>query len=172
MLDRIRCATCGEEHDLSDMEPTFARPDAFIAVPVEERERRTRHSDDWCVVRGEPGERDRYFYRAVLPVPVRGEGRDVNWGVWVEVAERDYGRIADLWEAPDQHEAPPFAAALANALADYPPTSGLPGTLHLVSASRRPVFRLDPALDHPLAAEQRDGVYAERVLEWLARQLH
>ena len=37
MLDRIRCATCGEEHDLSDMEPTFARPDALIAVPVEER---------------------------------------------------------------------------------------------------------------------------------------
>jgi len=46
------------------------------------------------------------------------------------------------------------------------------GTVRLTGPETVPKFQLAPDLAHPLAAEQREGVYPERVLEWLAPALH
>jgi len=46
------------------------------------------------------------------------------------------------------------------------------GTVRLTGPETVPKVQLAPDLAHPLAAEQLEGVYPERVLEWLAPALH
>jgi hypothetical protein len=171
-MDRVRCSQCGEEHDLSDLEPCFDRPDAYFEIPREERGRRTWNAASLCVLWGEGDEPDRHFLRVVLPIPVRGEADAMCWGVWVEVAEADFETVHDRWSDPAQAAAPPFPGRLANAFRDMPPTVGLPGSVRLTGPRTVPAFELAPELAHPLAVEQREGVFPERVLEWLAPTLH
>ena len=171
-MDRVYCARCGEEHDLSDLEPRFRRPDAYLAVPQDERERRAAAGDDWCRLRSADGSRHEYFLRVLLPIPIRGETQPRRWGIWVEVSEGAYDRANELWDDPAQAAEPPFPGRLANTLPGYPPTLGLPGYVQLTGPASAPTFSLDPEVVHPLATEQREGVYPERVLEWLSVYLH
>ncbi|HEU5169016.1 MAG TPA: DUF2199 domain-containing protein [Gemmatimonadales bacterium] len=168
----VRCAQCGEDHDIFSIQPRFRHPDAYAEVPAHERAIRTATGSDWCRIRAHEGDIGRFFLRVVLPVRVRGEARDVCWSVWIEVEESVYRRVQDLWADAAQSEEPPLPGVMANALPGYPPTLGLPGRFQLVGPQEAPRFALAPGLDHPLAAEQRDGVYPERALEWVAGLLH
>jgi len=163
---KIRCATCDELHDLSEMQLGYSRPDAWYAVHPEEREERWRADADLAVLEGE-----RFFVRGVLLIPVRGEKQPYAWGTWAAVDEADFRRYRALYDDPDAHREPPFAGRIANQLPGYPQTLGLPVTIRLGGGSDRPSLTVDDA-DHPLAVEQRDGVYLERVLEMLSPTLH
>lgn len=168
----MRCATCGAEHDLSELEPGFNHPDAYLVVPPEERDVRTIAGKDDCRVRDAADTERRYFLRVLLPVPVRGEREPCCWGIWVEVSEAAFERTRERWDDPEQASEPPFAGTIANQLRGYPPTLGLPGQVQLTGPTTVPSFHLVPDLAHPLAVEQREGVHVERVLEWLSPQLH
>lgn len=171
-MDKVRCATCGGEHDLSEMEPSYTYPDAYLAVPPHERDARATVSGDGCRVHAEHDTDPRYFLRVLLPMPVRGDREACAWGVWAEVSEAAFARTHELWDDPAQHGEPPFQGTLANSLACYSATLGLPGAVMLAGPAVLPSFVLDGALDHPLACEQRDGVHPERVVEWLFAHLH
>jgi hypothetical protein len=171
-MDRVRCPKCGAEHDFSKLEPTFNYPDAYLEVPDAERGLRTIVGSDDCRIRDLADTHRQYFLRVVMPVPVRGEQTPCSWGVWVEVDEAAFERTGKLWDSPSQSEEPPFPAKLANAIPSYPTTVGLAGFVQLVDAKTRPTFTLSPELEHPLATEQRTGVHAERVIEWLVNQEH
>jgi hypothetical protein len=168
----IRCSQCGEEHDVFAIEPRYARPDAFVRIPPEERDSRTHAGDDWCRLRDASGQNQQWFLRVTLPFEVRGEGRLLNWGVWVEVSETVYARVMELWEEENQASEPPLPAAMANELPGYPSTLGLQGTMRLQGRNTAPRFILQPELHHPLAAEQRSGIYPERALEWVSPFIH
>jgi hypothetical protein len=169
---KIPCAHCGELHDIANLEPSFARPDAFLAVPVEERPARTRANENFCEVRDSAEGRQRWFVRVLVPVPVRGVEKPCCWGIWSEVSAADFARISLLWDDPDQCRHPPFAAVLANDLDGYPPTGGLRGTISFRDVKSIPFFEFDPEVRHPFAEETREGVTQDRVLEWLAPVLH
>ena len=173
-MDRARCPTCGEEHDLSEFEPTYRRPDAYLEVPEDERAFRTIAGKDDCRVRDADDTNRRFFLRVMLPVPVRGTVAPCNWGVWVEVTESSFARTHELWDAPEAAQLlePTFAASLANTLLGYTGTVGLPGRVQLTGPTTTPRFTLDSDLVHPLALEQRNGVFPERVVEWLAAHMH
>ena len=168
----IRCSHCGEEHDIFSIEPRYTRPDAYLQIPVDEREFRSRCGDDWCRLRDQARKQEQFFLRATLPVEVLGETRQLHWGVWVEVTQPVYQRVMDLWDEPAQSAEPPLHATLANELSNYPSTLGLEGSLHLKDPSTAPSFWLRKDLDHLLAREQRSGVYPERALEWVSRFMH
>jgi hypothetical protein len=168
----VRCSRCGEEHDIFSIEPRYGRPDAYLRVPPDERDSRTRCGDDWCRVRDRAESQEQFFLRVTLPVEIIGEGRKLHWGVWVEVTSPVYQRIMDLWDDTSQSAEPPLPGTLANDLPDYPPTIGLPGSIHLTGPSTAPSFLLEKELDHSLAREQREGVYPERALEWVSRFMH
>ena len=183
-MDPVPCTTCGVEHDLSEMEPSYAYPDAYLDVPPAEREKRVVLGCDDCRVRGTAGD-DRYFLRVLLPMPVRGEDDAYSWGVWAEVTAADFSRACDFSAGePDgrqlsyadepaaEGETPRFDGQLANALVGYAATLGLPGSVRLSGPALAATFTLAPGLDHPLAREQRDGVHPERVTEWLFTHLH
>jgi hypothetical protein len=168
----IRCSRCGESHDIFAIEPSFARPDAYLKIPAEQREACARAGDDWCRLRDPIEDGERFFLRVTLPVEVLGEGRRIRWGVWVEVSQSVYQRSMDLWDEMNQAAEPPLPAVLANQLPDYPSTLGLPGSIRLRGPEMAPHFYLTEGVDHALAREQRSGVYPERIMEWVSRFLH
>ena len=171
-MDRVRCDTCGGEHDLSEMEPAYTYPDAYLEVPPEERDARAVVGSDECRLDDGPDADPRYFLRVLLPMPVRGEEQACAWGVWAEVSATAFERTRELWDDPASCDEPPFSATLANALTCYSSTLGLPGEVMLSGPAIVPTFVLADQLDHPLAREQRDGVRPERVVEWLFAHLH
>jgi hypothetical protein len=135
---KVRCRSCDELHDLSDMHIGYERPDAWYAVRPDEREERWEISPDFAALDGE-----RFFLRGLLPIPVHGEAHEYAWGVWAAVDEAHFRRYDERSRDPDRYLEPPFPGRIANQL---------------------------PA--HPLAAEQRGGVYVERVLEMVSPILH
>ena len=171
-MDKVRCGTCGGEHDLSEMEPSYTYPDAYLDLPPEERDARATVGSDECRLHDGTNAEQRFFLRVLLPMPVRGETEACAWGVWAEVSEGAFTRTRELWDDSAQFDEPPFAATLANALTGYSATLGLPGEVTLSGPSIIPTFVLGDQLDHPLAHEQRDGVHPERVVEWLFAHLH
>ena len=173
-MSKVRCPKCGDEHDLADLEPTFQWPDAFLEVPAKERETRVHGNDDACVIESTDDAGRRYFLRVLLPIPVHGESESLHWGLWVEMEEREFVRVTELWEDPEQGAAPAMEGTLANELSRYgfASTTGLPGQVQMTGLTTRPFFRLTDGLDHPLATSQREGVWPEQVLEWLVENLH
>jgi hypothetical protein len=171
-MDRVRCPTCGDEHDISTIEPYFDRPDEYFEIPVEQRAQRVWNARELCVFWETVDTARRHFMRAILPIPIRGEAQDYGWGIWVEVAEVDFAFTHDHWEDPAQAATAPFHGILANALPDMTRTRGLAGTVHLTGPDTLPRFILATDLDHPLVREQQGGVFAERIIEWAARAAH
>jgi hypothetical protein len=171
-MEKVRCAACGEEHDLLEMEPSYGRPDAYFEIPKEQREYLANFSTDDGRIRDTDDTERRHFLRVLLSIPVRGEERDVAWGVWVEVSGSDWERAYELWDDPRQVNEPPFRATLANTLRGYEGTLGLPGRVRLTGPKTAPLFELDAGVDHPIAREQQEGVYAERVIEWVSAHHH
>ena len=161
---KIRCATCDELHDLSDMQVGYERPDAWYAVRPDEREARWELGPDLAALDGE-----RFFVRGVLPVPVHGEPRPYAWGVWAAVDEADFRACQAAYR---ERQAPPsFRGRLANQLSGYPQTLGVPVSARPGDEGERPSFTVDDAA-HRLAAEQRGGIFVERVLELVSPALH
>ena len=66
-MDKVRCETCGGEHDLSEMEPSYTYPDAYLAMPPEVRDVRATVGSDECRLVDGPGTDPRYFLRVLLP---------------------------------------------------------------------------------------------------------
>jgi hypothetical protein len=171
-MDRVVCPTCGEEHDLSEMEPTYRWPDAYLAVPKDERARRTMAEKDDCRIRDSEGSNEQFFLRVLMPIPVRGERVPCSWGVWVEINGTAYARASELWNDPNQDRESPFLGKLANSLKGFDCALGLPGMVQLTGPTSIPTFTLAASVQHPLGVAQREGVYPERVLEWLSQHCH
>jgi hypothetical protein len=116
----MRCAMCGEEHDWSAMEPSFERPDAYWAVPEAERPQRTLAGKSDCRIRDEADTERRYFLRVMLPIPIRGEVRNCNWGLWVEVSAPDSRQLGTAGTTVTRPGSPRSAACSLTASADTP----------------------------------------------------
>ena len=171
-MTAIRCHTCGEEHDLGGIEPSFTRPDAFFAVPLDQRSRRINADNDTCLISSEDGQDLACFIRAVLRVPIEGAGTTIGWGLWVEVSDQTYWRVSAVWNEPDQSQEPPFPCTVANEIPNYPSTCGVPGTMRLTGVRTRPSLVLAEDSLHPFAVEARSGVLLARSLEWRSWAVH
>ena len=171
-MDRVNCSVCGAEHDLSEIEPSFDRPDAYFDIPEDHRAEGSWNADGLCVLWETETTPRRHFVRALLPFQIRGDDARYSWGTWVEVAEPDFAFIHDHWFEPSQTAALPIHGHLANEFPGTVSTIDLEGHLRLTGPATVPEFYLDVATSHPLAAEQREGVLLERVIEWAALVVH
>ena len=161
---KVRCASCGEEHELDEGEIGYDLPDDFFALSAEERKRRGRANADLCELD------DRRFIRGVLPLPILGEGRTFGWGVWAEVSPDAFNRYYEIYSDPEQGNEPSFQGQLANSLPGYSETLGVPVSIQCQSATARPAFTVSS--EHLLQTEQRQGIFPERVLELMSPWLH
>lgn len=154
------CEQCGIEHALDELELSFKRPDATAELSPEERNSTVQENTDLSVLSGE-----RFFVRAVMPIPVLGWSRPYNFGIWVEVNRLSFERIYLLWDSAGQAEEPPFSAVVANEIPLLPQTIGLAAQLNLSGPTARPSVRLAAAA-HPLVAEQSRGISVHRAHEY------
>jgi hypothetical protein len=171
-VDTFRCSACGGEHRLSDIEPSFDRPDAYFDIPELERADRTWNEPHLCVIWETEHSPRRHFLHVLLPFPLRGEGRDYSWGAWAEVAEPDFARTHDSWSDPSRAQTPPFPGQLANQIPSVPPTLGLIGSVRVSAPGQIPRFSFASDENHPLASQQRDGIFLEQAIEWASRVVH
>lgn len=171
-MDKVRCSHCGAEHDLSDIELSFDQPDAYVDIPRDERERRVATNGSATVI-DDRTPHGRFFLRGVIVIPVRGElHRDgFGWGAWAELAEVDFDRVMKVLQDEECQSAEPFVGHLANELGSFPGSLGLPVRLRLQPPGTAPLMDILRD-DHPLGAVQRDGAYAEAILEWVSPSLH
>jgi hypothetical protein len=163
----MKCGQCDAEHALTDLEPSFRRPEDVVNLPQEVRERWVQEDDDLCRINGGGEAPDRYFVRCTLRVPLTDAGGSFNWGVWAEVDEPVFNRVLELWTDPDQASEPAMPARLANPVPCSPDTMGLPVELKLTSPKTRAALSFTPEPDHPFADECRKGVSVHRLIEWL-----
>ena len=144
-------------------------PDPWMSASDAERADGVLNAD-MCVLPGSDGETN-HFVRGHIEIPVR-DSRDgpFCWSVWVSLSQESMRKQLALWEDPARCDLEPAFAWLCTLLPYEPATAPLPARLHSRTPGLVPWIELDPALDHPLVHEYRDGITMHRVAE-INRQL-
>jgi hypothetical protein len=165
------CSCCGKTYSGLPLDYDVVFPDYYIGwrreLSQEEINRRSVVNSDICVV-----DNEFYFVRGVIELPVLGFREDsFRWGAWVSLSEKSFKEVMDLSDVdPAGHG--PYFGWLNTDLPLYSPTSaGLKTIVHLRGGNKRPSIELEPS-DHPLAAEQRQGITIERIQQIAAALLH
>jgi hypothetical protein len=157
------CQCCGKQYDTLLTDYAFAAPSQWYSIPEEERDSRSRLSADVCVI-----DRQDFFIRACIEIPIIATDATFIWGVWVSVSRESFLRIDELWDATELDDEAPKFGWLCNSISEYPETFALKTLVHLRTGNKRPAIELEPT-DHPLAVEQREGISITRVEEIAAR---
>jgi hypothetical protein len=159
------CSCCGKQFDTLPLDWAYDAPNYWHDIPEAERATRGRLSPDFCVAD------EHFFIRGCLEVPIVGFDDKLVLGVWVSQSAASFKRAQELFDRdPDPDEAPRFGW-LCNAIRFYPTsTLGLASSVHFQSGNQRPLIKLH-AGDHPLIAEQRDGITMARVQEIVAASM-
>jgi hypothetical protein len=153
------CPCCGKQYDTLPFAYVVMEPDAWRAVPVDERSERGTLWTDTCII-----DQQQFYVRGRILVPVAGHTEPFIFNLWAAVSQQDFVRYGQLWDVERRAQEAPLAGRLANTIAGYPPALGLECKVVLQDARVRPSFEL-PSPDHPLALEQRRGITLDRVKE-------
>src|SRR5271166_4463662 len=165
MTETIICDTCGKAHPREEIELALALPQPIFELSDDERAKRCNLGGDMCAI-----DRNRFFIRGLLPIPVHGRNIPYRIGLWAEVDEPTFGRIYKLWDDPTQINEPLMPAILANDVPLVPSTMGIEIDIRLTGPSTRPDSYLRGS-NHRLALEQRNGVNSHRALEYGNRNI-
>jgi hypothetical protein len=164
------CSVCGEHHDELMLDIRMGLPDAVFELSEEERAERAEVGEDSGILRSADG-REHFYVRSLLEIPIPSLDRYFGYGGWIEVDAASYNRIGELWADERGREEPPFAGRLANELAPYEGTLGLPVMLQLREVELLPAVELVET-DHLLRAEQQNGISEARAQELAAAVMH
>lgn len=165
MSFEFHCTSCGQSHQGMPALDASA-PLSYYTVPEAEREARCQLDSDACIIDG-----TYYFVLGCLDIPVHGEPEPFSWGVWVSLSEQSFRQWVACHASKKRSHIGPFFGWLNAALEPYPDTVNLKTRVHLRDGFIRPFIELEPT-DHPLAAEQREGISVQRVAELFARVVH
>ena len=136
-----------------------------------------RSNDDWlsedlCVWTDDAGKLN-YFIRGVLYLPILDSDADqqLGYGLWSSLSRESFKRVVDLWDDPKRIDGAPYFGWLSNSLPGYPGTRSLPLDVVVQEIDKRPSLVLHDG-DHPLVAEQRNGITLERAREIAELNMH
>lgn len=148
------CEECNEEHDPDHLEIAMRYPEPVLAIPEAQWPRRVIEMGDAVIL-----DRERFFLRCVVPIPVIGEPRTYRLGFWAELEQQAFE--SSLGETPG-----PLPAALANTGLLVGNALGLPVELDFPSPDTVPTARVVDERS-TLAQIQRDGWRTEDILEFV-----
>jgi hypothetical protein len=150
-MKKFRCATCGKEHGALPLDLGFDYPADFFRIPTPERDQRIVYDGDLCSI-----DKQEYYARGILALPIRGSNQEFRWGVWARIERASLKRYLDLWESDEAANEPMFPGVLSGGVPVYPNTDGLTVAVQLLVRKRPRFFVVDR--DHPLGVAQREGV--------------
>ena len=160
-----KCAICGMEHD--DIPLCFGIEAPWRAfVPQGEFADRVELTPDQCVIDGQT-----FFVRGHIEIPIHDHESSLAFSVWSSLSETSFCHMCDRWESPDRFSDPPYFGWLCSPVAVYPSTLHLPLSVQSRPPGWVPLFSLGDA-DHPLAADQRNGITIARWQEMAHQLLH
>jgi hypothetical protein len=107
---------------------------------------------------------DDRFILANIELPVKHLlGAQFVWTCWISLSDGSYQRMRRLWNRPGRERQEAAFGYVSSALPTYEPsTVALKSRIHTRAAGLRPSVELEPT-EHPLAAEQRDGIGQDRI---------
>jgi hypothetical protein len=170
---------CGLCDGLHEGPPSFAhrRPPYYFDVPEAERAARVEITDDLCRIY--PVEADGsdaiFCIRATLDIPIIGSEAPFCWGVWVTQSEEAYHRYVATFD--DDQSADGAFGWLAVVMPHYRRTAPGDYLEHLAcdvewgAKGQRPKVRVRPC-DHPLYADQTNGIEWEQAVEIARLAMH
>jgi hypothetical protein len=156
------CVVCGETHAGDTRDIRMSLPDPIFRIEEHEREERAWVGEDSAVLRNGAGER--FFVRALLELPIDGEEGYFGYGSWIEVSREDFDALGELWHDDQGWRSGPFTGTLANELAPYFGTVGLPLRIRLRDVQLLPLVELDET-NHELVRAQQRGISHHRAHE-------
>ncbi len=160
------CPCCGEEiTGLPDV--GYDAPAYYPGTPEEAAAQQATLTSDLCTIAGED-----FFIRALCLVPVQGSDQDFGWGVWVSLSKENFQRYSESYGDPDQSKLGPMFGWFSNKLPGYPDTLSLQTTVVPQDSNQRPLVYINEVhQDHPLFAEQREGMPQDKLAKLYAEHL-
>ncbi len=160
------CSRCGEVHDGLPLDFVYHEPWHWDGP---------RGADDWltpdlCRWTDDDGNAA-FFIRGVLHIPIVDADDTFRYGIWSSLSERSFERVVEQWDDPARVHEDPYFGWFSNRLPGYPDTLNLPLDVVTAELELRPALVLHDR-DHPLVAEQRDGITLARVHELVELHLH
>ncbi len=169
-IEAFKCRTCDQWHDGPVGYLGADAPDFVWHMSEEDREKHLTLTSDHCVL--EQDERTDYLICATLEIPVIGRAQPLGFGVWTSLSEKNFERTNALWETPGRESEEPYFAWLCTRLPGYPDTMFLKTWVQTRPVGERPSVMAFEPTDHPLVAEQRDGITVDRLLEIVEAAFH
>ena len=162
---RFKCKSCDEWHEGM---PGFSSdaPLYYYSIPPSERADRCELNSDFCIV-----DREFFFVRGIVEIPVAGYSEPFTWGLWVSLSRANFVEYMEHFEDLERASLGPYFGWLSPGLKVYPDIENLKTYVHPQTPGTRPLIELEPT-DHPLAVEQREGISIERVSEIYAAYMH
>ncbi|MBX3259588.1 MAG: DUF2199 domain-containing protein [Labilithrix sp.] len=158
------CARCGGRYDALPL--CFgAAPPWPALVPAEEFDSRVELNADLCVV-----DASVFFVRGHVDLPILGTDEVFSWSVWCSLSEASFGDAMDRWHDPER-VGDAYFGWLCSSISVYPSTVHLKTIVRSRAVGRVPSIELQEC-EHPLYAEQREGVTVDRVREIAHLLLH
>jgi hypothetical protein len=151
-----QCEVCGLIHVGLPFTLRIASPSPWTVEAAQHPE--SELLAEQCVIGGE-----RFFLCGLVVLPVVDAEPDLEWAIWVEVAEDHFLSRCNRWFAQGRETDPPVPARLAVTLPGYDtPTMELPGLLHTRPLGLLALFTpTDPG--HALTRDHSLGIPTSRV---------
>jgi hypothetical protein len=165
-LGSFDCGLCRQTHEDLPASFAFAFPDFVNRMMPWDREQRCQMTEDWCVVDGKY-----YYIRGCLELPIIGSDGLFVFGIWATLNRDDFERTMEFWEHPQRTDEEPYVSSLANSIPLYAETRGLKVLVHTRPVGRRPFIEVDMP-EHELAAEQKQGISRQRIIQLAQIVLH
>ncbi len=167
MTDEISyvCGRCGRRHDGIPFSYGSDAPAYWSdALAAEDTSQLTAEQ---CVI-----QREHFFVRARIVIPVLDADAEFDWGVWVTLSQSNFKQMNEVWTSPGREDEPPYFGWLSTEIPIYQPTTlNLKTHIYTQPVGQRPLVELEPT-DHPLAVEQRTGITLARVQQIAEELLH
>ena len=159
------CRTCGQYHAGLALAWGADAPDTLRPVPTSEWRRRVKLTSDTCRL-----DRQRFFVRACLDVPISDTRAIFRHLVWVELSRDAYRDVRSVWRELRGKPFPPYGGELASLLPYPSPSLGVPIELRWTGSGLRPDVIVG-ADAHDVGRDQQSGITKEQAYE-LASAYH
>jgi len=160
------CQCCGEEKE--DW-PAIAynAPYFYYCLPEEEL-KNAELTSDLCVV--EDSEDTHRFIRTVLIQEVNDDCRDLDYGIWVSLSEKNFNEYVENYDNKE-FEAEYFGW-LSTYLPDYEFEESIPTTVVVNNSVGRPFVYPHQSYDHPFINDFYNGITKEEAEKRINRVLN
>jgi hypothetical protein len=156
------CDSCSEIHQGI---PGYGwrYPDDYFSIPELERAGRIEVDEDTCAIDGQF-----YFLRGTLEIPVIDGSESLVFGAWVSVSKASFDRYLQIKDTEEWQAEASMFGWLRTSIEGYPDTVNLKTDVYARGPEARPAIELQSS-DHPLALQQRQGVFMKDLKDIYAR---